>query len=81
MSPGLIFKTWSNEHSEVKQFRNSMLSALKIPREFVGLLPELKDVEKDVLCTLVEKEVTGLCWVLIDGELTTRYEDELESVK
>ena len=80
MSPGLIFKTWSNEHSEVKQFQNSMLSALKIPREFLGLL-ELKDVEKDVLCTLVEKEVTGLCWVLIDGELTTRYEDELESVK
>ena len=80
MSPGLIFKTWSNEHSEVKQFRNSMLSALKIPREFLGL-PELKDVEKDVLCTLVEKEVTGLCWVLIDGELTTRYEDELESVE
>ncbi len=80
MSPGLIFKTWSNEHSEVKQFQNSMLSALKIPREFLGL-PELKDVEKDVLCTLVEKEVTGLCWVLIDGELTTRYEDELESVE
>ena len=80
MSPGLIFKTWSNEHSEVKQFRNSMLSALKVPREFLGL-PELKDVEKDVLCTLVEKEVTGLCWVLIDGELTTRYEDELESVE
>ena len=80
MSPGLIFKTWSNEHSEVKQFRNSMLSALKIPREFLGL-QELKDVEKDVLCTLVEKEVTGLCWVLIDGELTTRYEDELESVE
>ena len=80
MSSGLIFKTWSNEHSEVKQFRNSMLSALKIPREFLGL-QELKDVEKDVLCTLVEKEVTGLCWVLIDGELTTRYEDELESVK
>ena len=80
MSPGLIFKTWSNEHSEVKQFRNSMLSALKISREFLGL-KELKDVEKDVLCTLVEKEVTGLCWVLIDGELTTRYEDELESVE
>lgn len=80
MSPGLIFKTWSNEHSEVKQFQNSMLSALKIPREFLGL-PELKDVEKNVLCTLVEKEVTGLCWVLIDGELTTRYEDELQPVK
>ena len=80
MSPGLIFKTWSDKHSEVEQFRNSMLSALKVPREFLGL-PELKDVEKNVLCTLVEKEVTGLCWVLIDGQLTTRYEDELEAVE
>lgn len=80
MSPGLIFKTWSNEHSEAKQFQNSVLSSLKVPREFLGL-QELKDVEKNVLCTLVEKEATGLCWVLIDGELTTRYEDELESVE
>jgi hypothetical protein len=80
MSPGLIFKTWSDKHSKDEQFRNSVLSALKVSREFLGL-PELKDVEKNVLCTLVEKEVTGLCWVLIDGQLTTRYEDELEAVE
>lgn len=76
-NPGVIYRTWADVDREHMFMRDKLVTALKVPPEH---LYDVKNEDKNTLCTLVEREVTGLCWVLIDGKLTTRFEDELEKV-